>query len=161
MKLALETSVSVIMTPERSKPGASAPESLHWRKSYSLSLAAFACPMVLLLKEHLVLSLKSIGGSLNFSVWPSAMAGRGEERREKDIKVAIVTFARVSLIISRALEESSDTPKSFDDTEVSNLVAGGTKALQGAKIDRNATRDSFIVSVLSVQSFEVVTKLWK
>lgn len=75
-----DTSVSVMITPLRSNPLASALVREHCLKSYNLSRCAFAWPIALELNLHLVLSEVSIGGSLNLFVWPCRE--KGEEYKE-------------------------------------------------------------------------------
>mmetsp|Transcript_45771 Transcript_45771/g.53566 ORF Transcript_45771/g.53566 Transcript_45771/m.53566 type:complete len:225 (+) Transcript_45771:249-923(+) len=92
--LAFDTSVPVMMTPERSNPEASFPAKLHCRKSYNLSRAALAWPILELANWHLDLSEKSIGGNLNSFVEPSAKAAPGSTIIAIVKKAAVAIFPK-------------------------------------------------------------------
>lgn len=93
------------MTPDKSNSFPLTPLRLHSRKSYNLSRAALACPILDEFSTHRVLSNVSMGGSLNSFVDPSAYEGRGDTTTTASVSAMRKDIADV-VVIKRELSSS-------------------------------------------------------
>lgn len=74
------------------------PVRVHWRKSYNLSRAAFACPMDDETSWHRSGSLKSMGGNLYCT--SSARDARGEAREDATTMLEMAFFRNLGCFIA-------------------------------------------------------------